>query len=173
MLKITCTTTFLFFMFTTLKAQLEHNNLRDSGYVRALKYIESSNKGHHILVSDTVIRLDFTSFTEELDSLQSKQNHTTTIDLLDSVDQSNSRCQKFMPILKGQKQRGLGNTKIIYFSPFYKNMVVGEILDRKNDGWSGPGHREQAGFNESTQYLFIFDEKYRIQKVFKIRMAYD
>ena len=173
MRKTTCIAVILFFGFTSLKAQLEHNNLRDSGYTRALKYIESSNKGHHILVSDTIIRLDFTFFNEELDSLPNNRNHRKTIELLDSVDQSNDNCQKFMPILKGQKQRGLRKTKIIYFSPFYKNMVVGEILDRQTDGWSGLSHNEQASFSESTQYLFIFDEKYRIQKVFKIRVAYD
>jgi len=173
MRKITCLIALLFFVLTSVKAQLEQQSPRDSAYVIALKYIEGLNKGHRILVSDTIIRLNFVDFSEELDSISDNHNHNKTIDLLDSVDQSNNSCQKFMPILKGQKQRGLRKTKIIYFSPLYKNMVIGEILDGHDVGLYGISHREQAGFNESTQYLFIFDEKYRIQKVLRARIAYD
>ena|ERR1700759_216372 len=174
MRKIVVVPLMLFSALTLLSQQREENHLENKGYLRALKYIVNSNKQKNILVSDTLVPLHFATFSKDLDTFYINQKHPKFYDLLDSVDQAKDTSERFCPVLKNKQSKHKGKTEIIYFSPVYDHMLIGEILERQYfKKWYGLNHHAQAGFNQSMQYLFIFDKKYNIQKIFKATIAYD
>jgi hypothetical protein len=140
-------------------------------YQKALKYITNKNAGKNMVVSDTIYHLPFHNFTEEICNIWGKDNDFVS-GRLDSVDRVQENKKFVLNEFKNLKFVGKEPTEIIYFSNFYSLMVIGEIIERKNKK-RGVSHDAQTGFNESTQYLFIFDKKYSLKRVFKIRLAYD
>jgi len=142
-----------------------------SAYLKALKYITDQNEGKQMVVSDTIIHLPFHNFTAEICTMWEKNNRIVH-DILDSIDNAQENQKFVLNEFRGLKLCGKGPKEIIYFSNFYSFMVIGEILVQQNKK-RGLNHDAQTGFNESTQYLFIFDNKYSLKKVFKITMAYD
>jgi hypothetical protein len=140
-------------------------------YRKALKYIANQNAGKNMVVSDTIIHLPFHNFTEQVCKLWDK-NSNVVHDVLDSVDHAQGNQKFVLNEFKNLKFVGKGPTEIIYFSTFFSFMVIGEIIKQKNKK-GVVSHDVNSGFNESTQYLFIFDKKYSLKRVFKIRLAYD
>jgi hypothetical protein len=162
-------TFFVVAIFTIIHPPLFGQNV--TGYLKALKYITNENAGKRIIVCDTIIHLPFHNFTEQISELWHK-NSSIVNHILDSIDHAQGQEKFILPEFKNLRFAGKKPTEIIYFSNFYSFMVIGEVIEQEN-GKRGLGHDVNTGFNESTQYLFIFDEKYSLKKVFKVRVAYD
>jgi hypothetical protein len=142
-----------------------------AAYLKALKYIKHQNTDKNMVVSDTIIHLPFSNFDREISKIWNK-NTNAVMNLLDSVDNAQEHQTFVLDKFKNLKITGKEPTQIVYFSNFYSFMVIGEIMQLK-DRWGRLSHRSQASFNQSTQYLFVFDEKYKLKKVFEIKIAYD
>jgi len=140
-------------------------------YLKALKYITNKNAGKSIVVCDTIIYLPFHNFTEEICKVWGKTSDIVH-DVLDSIDRNQGNRKVVLNEFKNLKFAGKEPTTIVYFSNFYSFMVIGETIEQKNKKY-GLSHDAQTGFNESIQYLFLFDKKYSLKRVFKIRLAYD
>jgi hypothetical protein len=164
-IKLILTLSFAILFYSNLFGQ---NN---TGYLTALKYIADDNHGKRILVSDTIIHLDFSNFWDRIDSLHAGKREAL-VRSLDSLDHARENQQFVLKEFKGVKFDGNGPTYVMFFSDFYEGMVIGEIMPQKNKKHPFM-HNAQASFNEATQYLFIFDKKYKLKQVFKGRIAYD
>jgi hypothetical protein len=142
-----------------------------TAYRKALKYIVDDNHRKKISVSDTIISIGFSNFWDRIDSLYGG-NTDTLFHTLDSLDHAKETQQFVLKEFSGVKFDGGGPVYDIFFSGLYKNMLIGEIMIQKSK--KHPlNYNAQASFNEAVQYLFIFDEKHILKKVFKQKMAYD
>jgi len=141
-----------------------------SAYLIALKYIVNKNAGKSIIVSDTIIHLPFHDFAAQICKLWNRDCNGVH-DVLDSLDQAEENRKTVLNEFKNLKFNGREPTQIVYFSNFYSLMVIGEVIEQNKK--HGLSHEVQTGFNQSTQYLFVFDKRYSLKKVFKIKLAYD
>jgi len=142
-----------------------------SEYIKALYYIIKQNPDKNIVVSDTIIHFPFTIFSKHISEIWGK-NRDVVSDTLYKVDQEQEKLEFELNEFKNLQFPGSGPTQVIYFSNFYSSMVIGEILEKRISK-HGLNHDAQTGFNESTQYLFLFDEKHAIKRVFKELYIYD
>jgi hypothetical protein len=91
------------------------------------------------------------------------KNTNAVMNLLDSVDNAQEHQRFVLDEFRNLKIAGKEPVQIVYFSNFYSFMVIGEIMLLK-DRWGRLSHGSQASFNQSTQYLFVFDEKNALKK---------
>jgi hypothetical protein len=152
--------------------QNESNYAENKAYLRALAYIFKQNKDKTILVSDTTVSLNFRTFSTRLDTFYKRKGPTRTYDIFDSIDLSNAKRKLFLAILKDRKRKRNGVPNIVYFSPFYNHMIIGEILESVDNKF-GLNYNLQADFNSATDYLFVFDKKYKLKKVFETKIQYN
>ncbi len=161
---------FLFLVVAWAIIQTSAFSQTTSAYLAALKYIVSDNAGKNIIVSDTIIHLPFHDFAKQICKLWNKDCDSVR-DFLYSLDQAEENQKTESNEFKNLKFKGKGPTEIVYFSNFYSFMVIGEIIELNKK--RGLSHDAQTGFNESTQYFFVFDQKYLLKKVFKFKYIYD
>ncbi|MGZ3778902.1 MAG: hypothetical protein ACXVJB_12715 [Mucilaginibacter sp.] len=160
----------LLLFFTTILCSLASAQ-NSAAYQKALKYIVDDNRGKKMLVSDTIINIGFRDFWDRIDSLYGG-NSDTLFHRLDSLDHARENQQFVLKEFNGVKFEGVEPVYDIFFSDFYHNMIIGEIMIQKSKNHP-LNYNAQASFNEAMQYLFIFDKKHKLKMVLKQKMAYD
>jgi len=151
------------FMYENLSAQ------NKTAYCKAFKYIKGQYQNKHIIVIDTLAHLDLSGFYQEI-SLKWGKTTDETIRILDSLDHSQIEFKKKYRGVSHLEIKGTEPTKLVYFSEFYDNMLMVEVMNRKKNG--SLNHNKQSTFNQSKQYLFLFNKK-RIKKVFVKDVQYN
>ncbi|MGZ3776527.1 MAG: hypothetical protein ACXVI9_02740 [Mucilaginibacter sp.] len=141
------------------------------GYQKALKYILNDNKGKNILISDTITHLSYFSFGEQIDTVWGTNSNITS-HILDSVDHARENYKSVLVQFKGTRLGAITSAYIIFFSDFYSNMVIGEIMPLKSKRHIY-SHHAQSLFNKADRYLFVFDKNYSLKKVFKTTAFYE
>lgn len=158
-----CLTSLLFAISHSLFGQ------EASVYFKAFSYIQKHNREAHLVVSDTIIHLDFSNFNEQIAKLRN-QSARKTVAILDSIDQARENKKFAMKELADLRVHKNGPVQIVYFSDLYDNMLIGEVLEQKSGSRS---HSSQASFTQVKEYLFIFDKKFVLKKIFTAQIAYD
>lgn len=147
----------------------------------AHKYISElpEYKSNNIFIADSLN--DFDMFSDVRDCLiknkhklfkdfKGKNQFDSACAAWDIQEYVNNNLRKKMPLFN-KYNKGDKYDYIASFSPFYEGVLSFEILQiEKNRPFDFDAHR---GFNESTEYTFIFDSNNKIKEVFKSTIAYD
>jgi hypothetical protein len=106
--------------------------------------------------------------------------------MLDSIDHVNTGYGTKIEGIKNLKNKGGKNIRILYFSNVIDSILIAEIMPRreiyvikqfrkeaKKQNYNSLDHSNQAYYNNSVKYLFIFDHDMHLKKVFSQEMIYN
>ena len=143
----------------------------DEKYKIAFDYIKSSqaknnyfNKDYSIMVSDSVVFMEISSFFDEIKIMKNKNEGFDQEQLLDSLlyyDKTNY-FKTFS--LRGLKNLSTSNKSklILFFSKPVGNILMAELIYNYN---SFRSYRKITTLNRSIMFLFYFDNNNNIEKV--------
>ena len=146
------------------------NESMDEYYNTAFNYIKnlSELESKCLSVSDTIVHLDLTNFWEELS--EEMENKEALLFKLDSIDNSRKLNDYFMSSLRNLNAQSDCNYTL-FFSEVYENILLAEALDNK--GNLSANHYQLTAFNNSKIFLFKFNEKKEIVRVYSKKLQYD
>ena len=137
-------------------------------YSAAFHYIRNLNKTREIIVNDTLQTFPLYSFNADLSGHWYKSLNITER-AADSVDWESEPDQRVhLDFLKQLSVKGARPTQLVYFSKVsFGRLLIAETMPEKHG--VSLNHYAQAVYNDCTQYLFIFDEEGKIEKVYAYR----
>ena len=157
-------------LFVFNGCNINTNERMDEHYSIAFNYIKGlpELESKCLYVSDTIVHLDLTNFWEELS--KETENKEALLFKLDSIDNSRKLDDYYMSSLRNLNEQSDCNYTL-FFSEVYENILLAEVLDNK--GNLNANHYQLTAFNNSKIFLFKFNEKKEIVKVYSKELQYD
>jgi len=137
-------------------------------YLQSYNYIKTHNGSCSIFVVDTIVNIDIAPFSGLL-SKEWMKNSSHTMEIIDSLDNIKISHKKYQFLNRFNTNNK--STKIIYFSNFRGGLLVADVFDEKLI--SNLNYHKQTQYNQSERYLFIFNKRNKIRKVFRLKMQYN
>lgn len=137
-------------------------------YETAYKYLYNlpDLKGNTMYLSDTIVHINLSIFFEEL----SEGNAKTVFLKLDSLDKARHTKNNFLPKLQNLTSDSTSKYTL-FFSEIIDSVLLAEVVENK--GLKNGNYEQLTAFNKSLIFLFLFDNKKQINKVYRKEMQYD